>query len=371
MRSSSGEHFVALDHVRAVAALLVFTWHFSHGTLGHPIPFDYTPAVAPFTLLDEGHTGVALFMTLSGYLFAKLLDGRSVDYPKFVWNRVLRLLPLLVVVIVLEGIRLVWYGRDLESYFWLVAGGVVRPTLPNGGWSITTEFHFYLILPVLLWMGRRFRPSLVAVVLVAIALRAAIYLVRGQVQFLAYFSILGRIDQFTLGILAFQLRSLVKGRHLATGLGLSVFLAWAYAINLRHGGFFPQGISVQSKSPIWIVAPTFEALAYGLAIAYYDSTFSPKNQGISYFIGRLGAYSYSIYLLHFFVVFKLARTIDTWFPITNFYVACAWALVFFALMLPVGALSFRYIEGPFLKLRKPYLLPRDAERAPAPASVSG
>jgi len=27
-------------------------------------------------LLDEGHTGVALFMTLSGYLFAKLLDGK-------------------------------------------------------------------------------------------------------------------------------------------------------------------------------------------------------------------------------------------------------------------------------------------------------
>ena len=369
MRSSSGEHYVALDHVRAVAAFFVFAWHFLHGPFGHPIPFTYAPAVVPLTLIDEGHTGVALFMTLSGYLFAKLLDGRSVDYAKFVWNRALRLLPLLVFVLTIEGCRIAWNGGDIAPYLVRVATGLVRPTLPNGGWSITTEFHFYLLLPFLLWIGRRFRASLVVVVLLSMAVRAAIHFQSGEVQYLAYYTILGRIDQFTLGILAFQLRGLVKRRHLGVGLGLAVFLAWAYAINVR-GGFFPRGTAVDSSSPVWIVTPTFEGLAYGLVIAYYDSTFSPKNEGISYFIGRLGAYSYSIYLLHFFVVFRVARSIQAWFPITSFYVGCAWALLAFALMLPVGYLSFRFIEGPFLKLRKPYLSPRDAGRTPAPVSAS-
>lgn len=83
MRSSSGAHFIALDHVRALAAFIVFAWHFTHAANDYPVAFDYVPALFPFSILDEGHTGVALFMTLSGYLFAKLLDGKSIDYRAF------------------------------------------------------------------------------------------------------------------------------------------------------------------------------------------------------------------------------------------------------------------------------------------------
>ena len=102
MKSSSGEHYIALDHVRAFAAFQVFTWHFLHGMYffqgieGTPIPYAYVPTLFPLSLLTQGHTGVALFMTLSGYLFAKLLDGKQVSYPAFFWNRALRLFPLLL-----------------------------------------------------------------------------------------------------------------------------------------------------------------------------------------------------------------------------------------------------------------------------------
>jgi peptidoglycan/LPS O-acetylase OafA/YrhL len=76
MRSSSGAHYIALDHIRALAAFLVVTWHFLHTF----IPYEYVPPVFLLSLLDEGHTGVALFMTFSGYLFAKLLEGRPIIY---------------------------------------------------------------------------------------------------------------------------------------------------------------------------------------------------------------------------------------------------------------------------------------------------
>src|SRR5262245_13547807 len=104
MKSSSGAHFIALDHIRALAAFFVVAWHFTHTRNGFPVPFSYVPAVFPLAILDEGHTGVALFMTLSGYLFAKLLDGKSIDYRAFIWNRALRLLPLLLVVIGIVGV---------------------------------------------------------------------------------------------------------------------------------------------------------------------------------------------------------------------------------------------------------------------------
>jgi peptidoglycan/LPS O-acetylase OafA/YrhL len=86
VRSSSGEHYVALDHIRALAMFLVFSWHF----LGRD-RLNIHPALFPLGLIDQGHVGVALFMTLSGYLFAKLLDGKDINYLAFLRARFMRL----------------------------------------------------------------------------------------------------------------------------------------------------------------------------------------------------------------------------------------------------------------------------------------
>ena len=75
---------------------MVVTWHFMHAATGFPVPNGTAPELA---FLDEGHAGVSLFMTLSGFLFAKLLDGKSIAPLPFLWNRLLRLAPLMMVVI--------------------------------------------------------------------------------------------------------------------------------------------------------------------------------------------------------------------------------------------------------------------------------
>ena len=60
-----------LDHIRAVAAFMVFSWHFTTFNNFHRVTPDIY--LFPISLLTEGHTGVVLFMTLSGYLFSKYL----------------------------------------------------------------------------------------------------------------------------------------------------------------------------------------------------------------------------------------------------------------------------------------------------------
>jgi peptidoglycan/LPS O-acetylase OafA/YrhL len=78
-------------------------------------------------------------------------------------------------------------------------------------------------------------------------------------------------------------------------------------------------------------------------------------------MGRLGEYSYSIYLLHFFVVFEMARIIDQHLmAIGNFYLACLWSALCFLCMLPIGYLSFRFIEAPFLRHRRLYALSKSS-----------
>lgn len=212
MKSSSGQHYIGLDHVRALAAFMVFSWHFIHVDRVHKIPFGYLPDFFPMSLFNEGHTGVALFMTLSGYLFAKLLDGKEINYIHFLYNRALRLLPLLFFVLSLRGLLMARNGRDMTPYVKDIVAGIVLPTLPNGGWSITTEFHFYLLLPLLLVFSRKSRGHLFLVVLSAIAIRTALYLWMGQIQTLAYWTFVGRVDQFVLGMLGFYYCDYISGR---------------------------------------------------------------------------------------------------------------------------------------------------------------
>lgn len=334
---------------------MVFAWHFTHAANGYPVPFEYAPALFPLSILDEGHTGVALFMTLSGYLFAKLLDGKSIDYMAFLWNRVLRLAPLFVVLALIVGINKFIAGESIYSYVNSLARGALYPSLPNGGWSITVEFHYYAILPLFLWMLRKSKLLPISIIVLAIALRVFVHYENGEVQSLAYWTIIGRIDQFALGMLLYQFRAYLAHRHalvIAIFTGFTMFY-WYFDL---QGGFY-QNPSYPSPSLLWVFLPTIEGIAYAVGIAWYENSFSHSTTGVSKFIGRIGEFSYSIYLLHFFVVFHAARLVNEQImDISNFYVACLWSVVFFLLMMPAAYLSFRFIEAPFLKQRKHYIL---------------
>ena len=159
---------------------MFFIWHFTHAFTGYPVPFNYLPALFPLSVLDEGHTGVALFMALSGYLFAKLLDGKSINYRAFLWNRALRLLPLLGVVILIVGIRKFFTGGDLRAYAYDIMKGALFPSLPHGGWSVTIEFHYYIIVPLFLWMLAKSKLLPLSIILAGVVLRLLLYQVHLQ-----------------------------------------------------------------------------------------------------------------------------------------------------------------------------------------------
>ncbi len=359
MESSAKDHYIGLDHVRALAAFLVFAWHFTHGAqrTGFPVEHSYCPeSLAPLAVFDEGHTGVSLFMVLSGYLFAKLLEGKTIDYVQFLRNRALRLLPLLIFVLTLVTVRGAQSGIPLEDLLLNIVLGAVFPRLPNGGWSITVEAHFYLILPLLLWLKRKSQYLPIGIVVGAVLLRFFLYERIGQIQDLAYWTIIGRIDQFVWGIVLFSFRRHLAGRHLIIAFILSAFCLFFQYFD-RIGGFY-HNIRYPSPDPLWIWLPSIEGITYACAIAWYDTSFQHKVTGISRVIGKLGAYSYSIYLLHWFVVFHAARWIHTRvLDLSSFPTALLAALVCFIAMLPVGWLSYRFIESPFLKKRTRYAFP--------------
>ena len=361
MRSSQGSYYIGLDHIRALAAFMVFSWHFMlgggpAGGLGTPVPYSYMPDLFFLSIFDEGHTGVALFMTLSGYLFAKLLDGKQIAYKAFLWNRALRLVPLLVVVSAIFLLKKHLEGEDFFYHFIRIISGVVRTTLPNGGWSITVEFHFYLILPIILYFSRVWLVFLFFAILSFILFRYFLHDLLGTIQSISYGTIIGRIDQFVLGIAAFQFRSYIKGRHTFVVAALIAFFYFYWYFD-KSGGFYFYESLYPTTGSIWVYITTIEGFAYAILIAWYDQSFVHSENNFSRFIARIGTYSYSIYLLHLFFTFELSSFIhDYVIDISNFYMALTASIICFFAILPICHLSYRYIELPFLSLRKPYVI---------------
>jgi len=359
VKSSSGDYYLGLDHLRALAVFMVFCWHFVHSH--NIIPLDASaPLFAPLTLLSEGYTGVSLFMVLSGYLFARLTDGKQLKFGAFMLNRGLRLLPLLSVVMVLAYVKSLFTGEALDLSTRLLHGWFA-PTLPQGAWSITVEMHFYLLLPALLWMASKHLSSLLGVVLVAMMARLVVYWAGGDLDYLAYHTMLGRIDQFVLGLLAFHLRDRIRGQHLLWVASAAGFIAFMSFIDHQGSMLGKQ----PALSPWWVVMTTIEGLFYGLTVAWYDTSFRHAAGAVSTFLAWIGRCSYSIYLLHSFVVFKMAQWVDErLFSLGNVNVSLPVAAICFLLFLPVGYLSYRFIELPFLRRRVPYLSKPSLRSAP-------
>jgi peptidoglycan/LPS O-acetylase OafA/YrhL len=358
MRSSSGKYYAGLDHLRALAVLMVFCWHFIHSRDIVPLEGS-APWFAPLSLLTQGYTGVSLFMVLSGYLFARLTDGQRLLYGPFLLNRGLRILPLLSIVVLAACLKSIFFTHELDvpnALLW----GWLGPTLPQGAWSITVEMHFYLLLPLILWLAAKSRMALLLIVAAAIAMRVAIHGLTDHVEYFSYYTLVGRIDQFLLGCLAYHWRSSIQGRHGWWLLAATLFCGWMSYVD-HQGSLFARQ---HDMSPWWTVATTIEGVFYGLTVAWYDTSFTHGRGQVSRFVAMVGRYSYSIYLLHAFVVFRLAEFIHhKVLSLDNVPIALLAAAICLVLFLPVAALSHKLIEQPFLSRRVRYAVPKSAPAA--------
>lgn len=156
MTDSIQQKFYGLDHLRAVAIIYVFLFHYFVISGGLP---HWLPGFAGF-----GWTGVDLFFVLSGFLissqlFAQIAFGERILLRKFFIKRIFRILPAYLLTLGLyfslpffrekEALPPLWKFLTFTQNFDL--------NLKDFGtfshaWSLCLEEHFYLLLPLLLLM---------------------------------------------------------------------------------------------------------------------------------------------------------------------------------------------------------------------------
>lgn len=306
----------ALTSLRFIAALMIVIHH---------EPYGIKKAFFDHFVLEQG---VSFFFVLSGfiltYVYPKL--NNSVDTRQFLLARFARIWPAhlftFILYITLFGCTSIWKASanismihawiPLSSYFFSFNG-------PS--WSISTEFFFYLMFPLLIW---RWEQSWLIKFIVSVILLIAIIgfcnmfelHLRGSVidmpfaSFL-YINPLGRLFEFVLGMTIAQLyrKGISKisfSIHTATMLeGISLLLV---VVSLYYTktwlNMFPSWIGTAGKT--WFNG-SGTSIFFGLlimAMAMEKGYFSKIL--VHPILVLLGEISYAVYLMHKIIFDKLA-----------------------------------------------------------------
>ena len=337
-----------LDGLRGLAVLSVVLFHaeVNLGAFGRP---------------GGGYTGVAVFFVLSGYLITRLVwrsgDGASMSgYWAFVRRRFTRLAPalmafvgvwtLVLVVLDLEPVGNVLRSAVLAttqtSAYYLAAGGRDRVASgPTWGptWSLSVEWCFYLLWPLVVCFLRRRRVSAVAASRVAIGLGLVLYVVAlplTDTQF--YYLPLANVSVLLWGG-ALALRHIRRSTGVDLGntgrdpavvlLGIALLVALAAAPADQGGGYR------------WLFLP---AAVVG-ALIVVDAR--PGTCGLAdrllelRLLRGVGLRAYSIYLWHVPVMYVMFVVL----PGRPAYVVAGLAML---LLVPVVLVSFELFERPWL-----------------------
>lgn len=352
MISKNTAYLSRLDHLRFFAALLVAAYHF-HG--GPALMASLNPLTV---FVKEGETGVTLFMVLSGFILTTIAYGKNIDYKGFIFNRFIRIYPLYLVMVFiaayasnrtvdfLQLIQLISPFGNVGNFM----GSIKFPHL----WTIAVEFQFYLIFPFIVSFLSRYGLRYVAgLILLAIGIRAMMYLMDKTVIDAAYSTLLGRLDQFCIGMVAavsFRLKKKLLSSPAALLLSLAVVYLWFVTFSAwTKGGYYGTD---SPYSAAWIISPTIEAIVWAvLSISYLQQNWKMPNQADK-ILSYLGGISFSMYAWHFPIVQLFGR-------IPPEYIGISWYWKFLLLVAPtiiaVSSLSYFLIEKPFFHYRTSYI----------------
>ena len=193
-----GGRITEIDGLRAIAVAMVF--------MAHAFP----------QLIPGGGVGVDVFFVISGYVITRHLLDQSPPLPHFYLNRLIRLFPPLVVVVLfclvvaaagIEIIRpfdavpaLLSFMNYARAFEWVAEGGGRL----GHYWSLSVEEQFYLLWPFALYWTLRARMDarkvLLATIFAVLAWRLALPFIGGTEDRL-YNSFDTRADQLALGCL--------------------------------------------------------------------------------------------------------------------------------------------------------------------------
>jgi peptidoglycan/LPS O-acetylase OafA/YrhL len=347
--SAKGEfHIPSLDGIRAVSFLLVFL---AHAGLEQFLP---------------GGFGVTVFFFLSGYLITTYLRMEcdrtgEINFKHFYLRRVFRIFPpfYLILGVAIALALLGWLDEPLNasgalsqlfhySNYWIIEHGRAG-LVPGSGvyWSLAVEEHFYLLFPLLYLTLRRRLPHASNQAIALYGLCGAVFLWRCLLVYAfhasedrTYLASDTRVDSILFGCILAIGGNPVLDRPASSDrvlkcfwlpLGLLLLLGTFVYRDAHFRETWRYSIQGLALVPIFVAAIRFPKWGVFRVLNYAP-------------VRRIGALSYSLYLLHYVVIFFIEAH-------------CGWpkpvrGIIAFGVAYLLAALIYRFVEKPFGQMRK-------------------
>jgi peptidoglycan/LPS O-acetylase OafA/YrhL len=348
----------ALTGLRGVAALLVALYHINPNLIAP------TPAGR---FVGKGYLWVDLFFVLSGFLLAMNYAGRFAHgwslgaWLDFLLHRLARIYPLYLALVVASlAYSLVLYGglhasapppalklsepaRDVAANLLMVQSWGLGKSIDGVAWSLSTEWAAYLLFPLLVAVALFGRPraALAAAVGAAVVVGATVTLTMRDG---AYHSgpldaydgatlepLLRCLGGFVLGLVTFRLAQSPRAVAVA-GHDLTIAAALGLLVSGLAAGVHDL-----------VIYPLFALLVLGLFgnRGYVGQIFACRP------VYWLGVVSYSVYLLHPYLVAPrsaLDASLQALLP--EPWAGVVTSVAIYAVLLAASALAYHAIEEP-------------------------
>jgi peptidoglycan/LPS O-acetylase OafA/YrhL len=364
-----------LETLRGLMACWVFICHAVSFSL-RGIDFGHFSSI--MRLAPNGHEAVEVFIILSGFVIFLVLDVKREGYREFIVKRFFRLYPVFVVTFILAFFlcpfiikdvlevlpwrntngfydKMIWQYNDYmdHSFFHAVAHstmlhGIIPDVVVHNApgaflgpaWSISLEWQFYLIAPVLYLACIQHSKKRIAHILIFILLAAwasfqfynplgfgnaflpvsFIYFFGGGVSYILY----KYLKEKSIRISLIHLMLIVGGSAIISGLDKTIIIWMSFFVLsfMKSDGFF------ESKLLFFVNLKVFR------------------------FLGNI---SYSVYLWHMIILWIIQIVIlkmQIYDPTTHLKI---YILVGFPLVVLVSYLSYKFIELRGMKLAKKFL----------------
>lgn len=372
MITKHSERFNGLDHLRALAIILVLLYHYR--AFKHPIWIE--------TVGKFGWTGVDLFFVLSGFLisgqlFREMENTGRINVKMFYIKRFFRIFPPYFFTLFLyftcpffrerETLPPLWKFITFTQNYGL---DVINQGTFSHAWSLCIEEQFYLILPLLLLLIMPVKLFKYFVILIILVLSFSLIM-----RIIIWSGSVSTIDRDSLEFWRSWYMEIYYPTHTRLdGLGIGVLTGYLmqYSVgfkkSINHNGnrLFLMGILLLSIA-FWVcneqsseAASTFGftlfAISYGFIVlaAVSESSFLSKHK--SYITAELAALSYAIYLSHKGII-HIVQDIFEYFGFENSdtisFMGCLLACI------AVGLLYRVMIEKPFTAIKNRILKVKD------------
>jgi peptidoglycan/LPS O-acetylase OafA/YrhL len=345
-----------LDAVRFVAFFLVFLHHtFPRSPKDFPVFGD-----GLVVLVNGAGFGLQLFFMLSAYLVCELLlreKSRTghVDMGRFYKRRMLRIWPLYFLGLGISLFFILAQGTLKAETPWLAACVLMVANVYVGLhgydihglfcplWSISIEEQFYVAWPSVAKFCSERNIRFVAWTVIAIANGALIYfgIRHANVDNTVWTNSFVEFYMFGSGILLsvyLKGRMLILGTAARFGLVAGALVCWFVAVYVCH---IKDLDGTASAAHLVIGYALLASGCVGVMLAFMGITHVPK--GIAY----LGRISYGLYVFHMLAIYLASVVLSGTIGRNWFYRA----ILALPITLGLAALSYKYFEGPFLRLK--------------------